>query len=311
MVAQATRSNCNVICGSFLLCGLTLLTAAVPPLFAQQRVKVFIAVDMEGVTGVVGPEQLGPTGFEYQRFREFMTAEALAAIEGAREAGATEILVADSHGNGQNLLIERFSPDVRIVRSWPRPLGMMQGIDSSFAAAVFIGFHSGTANPAGVRAHTFSSANLAGLTVNGQELSESGFGAAVAGHFGVPVVFISGDDVATAELRALVPDVETVVVKQALGFHSAVTATPAAAQARIRERVRAAVIRRSAIAPFRVAGPVAVEITFKNYRPAEMLSYLSLFTRTASHRVRYAARDMVEATRILQFVEEYEFGLAP
>ncbi|MGH7480895.1 MAG: M55 family metallopeptidase, partial [Longimicrobiales bacterium] len=123
---------------------------------AQQPLEVFISADMEGVAGAVTGEQLGPGGFEYQRFREFMTAEVLAAIEAARSAGATEILVADAHGNGQNLLIERLPNDIEIVRSWPRPLMMMQGIDSTFDAAIFLGYHASTTNPEGVRAHTMS-----------------------------------------------------------------------------------------------------------------------------------------------------------
>jgi hypothetical protein len=105
----------------------------------RRNLKVYISADMEGVAGAVTGEQLGPAGFEYARFREFMTAEVLAAIEGARAAGATEFVVSDSHGNGQNLLIERFPADVTIIRSWPRPLGMMEGIDGSFDAAIFIG----------------------------------------------------------------------------------------------------------------------------------------------------------------------------
>ena len=108
---------------------------------AQAKLKVYISADMEGIAGVVTGEQLGPPGFEYERFRGFMTNEVLAAIEGARAAGATEILVSDSHGNGQNLLIERFPKDVQIVRAWPRPLAMMQGIDASFDAVLFVGFH--------------------------------------------------------------------------------------------------------------------------------------------------------------------------
>jgi len=98
----------------------------------QSGPKIYISVDMEGLAGVVTAEQLGPTGFEYQRFRRFMTEETLAAIEGARAAGAGEILVSDSHGNGQNLLLEMFPDDIEIVRSWPRPLMMMEGIDESF-----------------------------------------------------------------------------------------------------------------------------------------------------------------------------------
>jgi D-amino peptidase len=127
---------------------------AAPQKAAGASLKVFISVDMEGIAGVVTADQLGPGGFEYERFRKFMTDEALAAVKGAREAGATELVVADSHGNGESLLIEQFPQDVRIVRSWPRHGAMMAGLDSSFAAALFVGYHASTTNPNGVRAHT-------------------------------------------------------------------------------------------------------------------------------------------------------------
>ena len=117
------------------------------PSSQKEGPKIYISADFEGITGVVTGEQLGPDGFEYARFREFMTGEVLAAIEGARAAGAGEILVSDSHGNGQNLLIDRFGEDVKIVRSWPRTLTMMEGIDDSFDGAIFIGYHAGTTNP--------------------------------------------------------------------------------------------------------------------------------------------------------------------
>ena len=115
--------------------------------WAADGPKIYISSDMEGVVGAVTGEQLGPSGFEYQRFREFMTAEVNAAIEGARSAGAGEILVADSHGNGQNLLIDKLPKDVKIVRSWPRPLGMVGGLDDSFDGVIFLGYHASTDNP--------------------------------------------------------------------------------------------------------------------------------------------------------------------
>src|SRR5687768_18522336 len=89
------------------------LLLAASSVSAQRPLRVLISVDMEGITGVVTGDQLGPTGWEYARFREFMTAEALAAVEAAKESGASEILVVDAHGNGENLLIERFPADVR------------------------------------------------------------------------------------------------------------------------------------------------------------------------------------------------------
>ncbi len=165
----------------------------------ERKLKVLVSVDMEGVAGVVSGDQLGPTAFEYGRFREFMTREALAAVAAARESGATEVVVADAHGNGQNLLIEQFPSEVRIVRSWPRPLGMMAGLDASFDAAILIGYHASTDNPRGVRAHTFRSALFTHVGVNGKAVSEGFMSAALAGQFGVPVVMASGDDVAMAE----------------------------------------------------------------------------------------------------------------
>jgi len=281
------------------------------PSAAQRPFKVHISVDMEGIAGVVSPEQLGPAGFEYQRFREFMTAEALAAVEAAREAGATQIVVADSHGNGQNLLIERFPADVMIVRSWPRPLGMMAGLDSSFSAAIFIGYHAGTTSLEGVRAHTESSANYAGLKLNGREVTESGWNVAIAGHFGVPVVAISGDEVAVAEFNALVGDVETAAVKRPLSFHSAITMTPEAAQALIKAKVKAGLARRASFSPWILKGPVTVDLTFKNYQPAQVLALLPMFARTSSHSVRFQAKHMVEAADIMEFIGRYQPDLAP
>jgi D-amino peptidase len=279
--------------------------------FAQRPLKVYISVDMEGIAGVVTGDQLGPTGFEYGRAREFMTAEALAAVAGARDAGATEIVVSDSHGNGESLLIDQFPDDVRIVRSWPRPLMMMEGIDSTFTAAIFIGYHASTTSPAGVRAHTISSANLASVSLNGVAMPEAGINAAIAGRFGIPVVFISGDDVAVDETRRLLGDVEGAVVKRAISFHAASTMTPKAAQQLIRSRVKAALDRRTAFKPYVVRAPVTLDVVFKNYRPAEMLSYLSIVQRTTSHAIRFIGRDMVEVSRFLEFIGSYEPGLTP
>src|SRR5947207_4974254 len=135
---------------------------------AQRPLKIYISADMEGITGVASVDQLSPASFEYNQARQWMTAEVLAAIQGAREAGATEFLVSDSHGNGESLLIDRFPADVpiTIVRSFPRPLGMMEGIDSTFAAVIFIGYHAATTSTTGVRAHTMSSALLTRIALN-------------------------------------------------------------------------------------------------------------------------------------------------
>ena len=295
-----------------LVAVLALTCLAIQPARSQSRgLKVHISVDMEGIAGVVTGDQLGPSGFEYGRFREFMTREAMAAVTAAKEAGATEIVVADAHGNGENLLIEQFPPDVRIVRSWPRPLSMMGGVDRSFDAAIFIGYHASTTNATGVRAHTFSSATLTRVALNGVDMTEGSWNAAIAGHFDVPVVMISGDDAAIAEVRKVVGDLEGAETKKALGFHAAMTVTPAAAQADIAAKVKAALARRAGFRPYKPQGQIVVDVTFKHYLPAEVLAYLPLFERTSAHSVRFRAKDMVEASAIMEFVGEYRPDLTP
>src|SRR5437870_6091302 len=199
----------------------------------QARRKIFISVDMEGITGVVQPAQLGPDGFEYQRAREWMTGEVNAAIQGVRSRGPADFVVADSHGNGQSLLIDKLPDDVQIVRGFPRPLEMMQGLDESFAAVLFVGYHASEWTADAVRGHTISSARLLGVRLNGMEVSEGIYNAALAGHFGVPVGLISGDRLAVAQLQKIVPAAEGVIVKEPYGYHSALTLTPAAGQAEI------------------------------------------------------------------------------
>ena len=279
--------------------------------FAQRPLKVYISADMEGVAGSVSADQLLPTGFEYDRFRGYMTDEVLAAIAGARDAGATTFVVSDSHGNGENLILDRFPADVTIIRSWPRPLGMMEGIDSTFDAAIFIGYHASTSNTAGVRAHTLSSALLTEVRVNGVQMPESGINASIAGAFGVPVVMISGDNVAVGEAQKLIGPMAGAVVKRAISFEATATMTPAAAQALIRETAHAALGRRNEVRPFVQKTPVQLDVTFKNYRPAELMTYLPNVTRTTSHGIRFTARDMVELSRFLEFVTSYEAGLTP
>jgi D-amino peptidase len=288
-----------------------LLLCCVVSINAQNRLKIYISADMEGVVGVVTGEQLGPTGFEYQRFREFMTQEVKAAIEGALAGGATEIVVSDSHGNGQNLLIEKLPRDVLLVRSWPRPLGMMQGVDATFAGAVFIGYHSGTTNPEGVRAHTLSSARIADVKLNGVSVSEAGINAAIAGHFNVPVIMVSGDDVVVKETTALLGNIEGAVVKWASGFHSAKTIMPEASYDLIRNKVRTAVGRIKDFKPHKLTNPVKLEVRFKNYRPSEVLSYLSIVERADAHSIRFTGKDMLEVSKFLSFINTYELALEP
>jgi len=279
--------------------------------FAQKGLKIYISADMEGLTGVVTGEQLSPEGFEYARFRQIMTDEVNAVISAAREAGATEFLVSDSHGNGQNLLIEQFPDDVRIVRSWPRALGMMHGIDETFDGVIFVGYHSSTSNSSGVRAHTKSSANLTDLQLNGKHVSEGEWNAAIAGQYGVPVIMVTGDDAAVAEVSGALGPIEGAVVKMSHGFHSATTLTPATGQKLIKETPAAAIRRIADFTPYTLSGPPVVQFSLKHYQPVELLAYLKIVRRVDSHSIEYKAEDMVDASKFMQFVLDYSVTITP
>ena len=278
---------------------------------AQEDLKIYISADMEGVVGTVTGEQLGPSGFEYERARRWMTAEVNAAIRGARAAGASEILVSDSHGNGQNLLLDDLPPDITVIRSWPRPLSMMAGIDDTFDGAIFIGYHTSTDNPAGVRAHTMSSARLTSVKLNGRPVPETGLNAAIAGHFGVPVIMLSGDDAIAREATDLLGDLETAVVKKAYGFHSAETMMPEAAYRLIEETAARAVARIGDFEPWDLGGPVELEVSFKHYQPVEALGYLEIVERIDSHTIRYTGSDMIAVEDFLTFLLNYDSNAAP
>jgi D-amino peptidase len=285
-----------------------LLSASLLPVQAPRARKIFISVDMEGISGVVQPAQLGPDGFEYQRAREWMTGEVNAAIAGIRAAGPADIVVCDSHGNGQSVLIDQLPEDVRIVRGFPRPMEMMQGIDESFAAAVFIGYHASEWTANAVRGHTISSARLLGVKLNGAEVSEGIYNAALAGQFGVPVAFVSGDRLAVTQLQQVAPAAEGAIVKEPYGYHSALTVTPARGQAMIRDGLTRAMAKltASSLQPYRLTSPIALEVGFKLTIDAERAAFVPGLARSDAHSVKGTFRDMTEITKLLQVLTSLE-----
>jgi len=188
---------------------------------------------------------------------------------------------------------------------------MMQGIDETFAGVIFIGYHTATTNSQGVRAHTISSARLADVRLKGVSVSEAGLNAAIAGQFNVPVIMVSGDDAVVKETQALLGNVEGAVVKWASGFHSAKTLMPEAGQQLIREKVKNAMARIKDFKPYKLAAPVQLDVRFKNYRPSEVLSYLSVVERVDAHSIRYVGKDMIDVAKFLEFIMTYEPGLEP
>jgi D-amino peptidase len=242
---------------------------------------------MEGIAGVVAGNQLSPGGFEYSLFRKLMTAEVNAAIEASRDAGASEILVSDSHRNGLNLLLNALPQDIELIRAWPRLLGMMEGVDESFSAAILIGYHASAGNMDGIAAHTVSGGDLLSVKINGMEMTEGGLNALIAGHFGVPVVMISGDDAAVREVSDMLGPIEGAVVKWHYSHTSGRTLMPEAARALIKEKVTAGLRRRGQLEPFRIEGPLALDMTYKNKKAAEMIAYLPNVELIDSHTVRF------------------------
>lgn len=278
---------------------------------AQDKLKIYISVDMEGLAGVVSAEQLGPSGFEYGLAREIMTREVNAAIEGAVKAGATEFVISDSHGNGQNLLIEKLPKDVLIVRSWPRHLSMMAGIDETFDGVIFLGYHVSTNSKEGVRAHTFSSAKLTDVKINMASVSEAAYNAIIAGHYNVPVIMVSGDDKTIEETRRFLGDIEGAVVKWAYSYESAKTLTPEAALDIIKSTSEKAVKKIKEFKPYKVKYPVQLDVSFKNYRPSEILDYLSIVERTDSHSIRFVGKDIIEVADFFTFIMTYSSDINP
>lgn len=285
-----------------------LCAAAAAP--ARQGYRIYISVDMEGLAGTVSPIQILPTGSEYESYRKIMVGEVLAAIAGARAAGATEFVVSDSHGTLQNIPIDDLPENVKLIRGEPRPLGMMEGIErGKYDGVMFIGYHAGASNPRGVRAHTIGSARLSEVKLNGVSASEGYLNAAIAGQYGVPIILVTGDDVTVEELSML--KAEGVAVKRAIGFHAAESVTPAAARKLIEAASRRAVSRIGSYTPFTVAGPSELDITFHFYRPAEILSWLPMVERIGPRSVRMKAPDPAAAMKLMEFVMSYSVELEP
>lgn len=205
----------------------------------QSKLKVFISVDMEGITGVVNSRQdASRSGKDYDYFRMVMTKEANAAIEGALAAGATDILVRDSHGSALNLLPEELNRNARLLRDWSGgPKGMMDGIDETFDAVIFVGYHAKAGTPDALMEHTMNG-NVIDVSVNGISMPEAGINALIAGHYDVPVVFAAGDKALVEQARELLGDIETVAVKEAIG-NAGLNLHPQTA----RERIHAGVVR--------------------------------------------------------------------
>lgn len=254
--------------------------------------RLFISFDMEGVAGVVTEKQLIPSGFEWQQAREWMTHELLAVIAAAEDCGVTEFVVADSHGTGQNLLVDRLPKNVQLVRSWPRPLGMMQGVEEgSYIGAMLLGYHGGAHTLGAGLAHTVM-LQVAKVWLNGREVSETGIAAATAGQFDVPVIMVSGDDVYVKHARETLGDVEAVTTRTAYSLSSGKVITPERSCELLAERTRVAIGRAAEFRPHKIDFPVRMEVRLTNPILAEMFCQLPGFERVDAHTIAMESKDM-------------------
>jgi len=244
---------------------------------------------MEGVSGIVNFAQTRMEEREYERARALMTGEVNAAVEGALAAGATEIVVNDAHSSMRNIVLESLNPVVQLISGSPKPLSMMQGIDEGFDAAFFTGYHAQAGSAYGTLNHVFTE-RVYSVALNGKLVGELGLNAAVAGHFGVPVVLVTGDQTLVGEARALLGDIEAVSVKQAYGMRAARCLTPSRAHRLIKEAAERAV-QKGGI-PFVIAPPITLTVSFQQSIHAEMAELVPCTRRLDGRTVEFMHEDM-------------------
>ncbi len=263
---------------------------------AEQGLKVFISVDMEGISGVVTSEECSRSGPDYGIFRRIMTLEANAAVEGALAAGATEIWVRDSHGSARNILPDLLHEKAVLVRDWAGgPKVMMDGIDESFDAVIFIGYHARAGTPDAIIEHTMSGM-VTDSVVNGVSLPEAGWNALIAGHYNVPVVFVSGDQALCRQAEELFGEVETVAVKDAIGA-AAVCLHPSAAQAKIYAGVEKALGQIERYKPYRLDPPYTLVLTLKTETQVYSGAFYPGVRRTGDWELTYTSDDIMDIVK--------------
>ncbi|MCZ2499344.1 aminopeptidase [Xylophilus sp. Kf1] len=260
--------------------------------------KVLISTDIEGVAGVYHPEQVRPGNPEFERARLLMAREANAAVEGAFDAGATEVTVNDSHGGFRNMPPDVLDPRALVVQGKPRYRGMVAGVESGVDAVCLVGFHS-MAGGRGILAHTINSSAFAGIRLNDLEMGEAGLYGALAGEYGAPVVMASGDDVFIEENRGLFPGVVWVRTKQATGFGSGVSLSPEQSRAAIRAGVHSALQGGVKTRPLVLSGPQRVTLRTQSPAMADLFCQWPQFERIDGVTLSFSAETVEGAVRML------------
>jgi len=263
--------------------------------------RVYICVDMEGITGVTTFDETTAGKQDYEHFRQQMHKETNAAIRGALRAGATHIVVRDGHDSACNLLPGELCEEAFLIRNWSGGLyGMMEGIDDTFDAVVFVGHHAKANTPHGILKHTMSM-RLIDLRVNGLSLPEVGWNALIAGYHGVPVVFVSGDKAVCGQAEALFEGIVTVMVKEGLGA-SALHQHPEKSCRSIEDGVEKALSARSSCKPFVLGDEYCVELEFNSEEWAHRGQWYPGAVRLDNRTLQFRSCDFLDCLRFFTFV---------
>jgi len=259
--------------------------------------KILIAADMEGITGVTNWDQVTPGHPEYSRFRKLMTDDVNAAVRGVFAGGADDVVVADGHWNGSNILIEELDARARLNSGSPAPLGMLQGLGRDVAGVLFIGYHARQGSQEAVLDHTWSNTCVSNVWLNEMMAGEYTLNAALAGHFNVPVLMISGDQIVCAQAKEQIGDLATVVVKQATGHFSAECLPPEVSQKLIQKAAQRAVkklIKKTTPKPFVLKTPITVTVELNSSDMADKAMLMPGVTRSGL-KLSFTAEDMPAA----------------
>ncbi|HCS48639.1 MAG TPA: hypothetical protein DIW61_10430 [Candidatus Aminicenantes bacterium] len=262
-----------------------------------KSLKVLISVDMEGITGVVSADECNRrVSDDYQYFRRIMTLEANAAVEGALAAGAAEIVVRDAHDTGRNILPDLLHKSARLLRDWSfGPKEMMEGIDETFGAAVFIGYHASAGKPNAILEHTWSG-RITDVKINGVSLPEAGLNALIAGHFNVPIVFVSGDQAVCDQVRGLLGEIEVVAVKKGIGA-ATLSLHPEVSGPLIKQGVEKALKNTGKYKPYRLTPPYRLVLTLKDEKMVDNGQYYPGAKRTGDWELTYESKDLMEVLK--------------
>jgi D-amino peptidase len=263
--------------------------------------KLLIAVDMEGISGVTCWDHVDPSKGDYERFRRVMTADVNAAVQGAFDGGVEQVIVCDGHNLGANILIEELDERALLNCGLRPDHSMVDGVESGVDAAMLVGYHARAGTPQAVLCHTFT-LGISNLVLNDRPIGEIGMAAVMCGHYNVPVIMISSDQAGCNEACQWIPTIETVATKKGSGRYAADCIPPLTSQAAIREKSKLAVqkyLQGNAPAPLKAAKPLTLRVVFENPARADGASLLPGFNRIDGTTFEFQADDAPAAFRCL------------